>query len=451
VDACRSRRLAARAAALVAVVAVTAGLMIVPQQAARATPPTNPSNGELKGAAAKKAQLADRVGQLSAQVADLENEVAQRQAAAELAEQKYALARQKLEQAKTQVSATRQRQVQAQQDVDKAAQQFSAFVRASYMSSPITGPASGLLTADDPTALLGRSDITQYAAAHRLDIIGSLTRAKVAKTNATSAARAAEIAQAKAKDAAAQARNAAEAALNAARAEQQALSERLAATQSALMSARLQLATLTNQRARYLKWQHDQAVARAKAEAARRAAEERARRNAAANGGGNGNNWAPGPPPPAGAIGGSWTAAAGQAAVNRAMHYLGIAYSYAAGNYYGPTYGVAIDYDSRNDGSVYGFDCSGLVMYAWGPWAHWDHYAANQYWQAGSYHPDSGSLLPGDLVFWSGDGTQAGIGHVAIYIGGGNVIQAPHSGDIVRITPLWQVEPGYFGATRPLT
>jgi cell wall-associated NlpC family hydrolase len=44
-----------------------------------------------------------------------------------------------------------------------------------------------------------------------------------------------------------------------------------------------------------------------------------------------------------------------------------------------------------------------------------------------------------------------GIHHVAIYIGGGNVIQAPQSGDIVRITPLGQVSSGYFGATRPLT
>ncbi|HEY3629303.1 MAG TPA: NlpC/P60 family protein [Jatrophihabitantaceae bacterium] len=449
-DACRSRRLAARAAALVAVVAVTAGLMVAPQSVAKADPP-NPSNGALKGAAAKKAQLADRVGQLSAQVADLENEVAQRQAAAELAEQKYALARQKLEQAKAQVIATRQRQVQAQQDVDKAAQQFSAFVRASYMSSPITGPASGLLTADDPTALLGRSDITEYAAAHRLDIIGSLTRAKVAKTNATSAARAAEIAQAKAKDAAEQARNAAEAALSAARAEQQALSDRLAATQSALTSARLQLATLTNQRARYLKWQHDQAVARAKraaAEAAaRRAAEEAARRHQNSGGGWNSSP----PPPPAGAIGGSWTAAAGQAAANRAMRYLGIAYAFAAGGYYGPSYGVCVSGDAWNDCHVFGFDCSGLAMYAWGPWAHWDHYAATQYGQAGSYHPDSGALMPGDLVFWSSNGTQSGIHHVAIYIGGGNVIQAPQSGDIVRVTPLWQVDSGYFGATRPLT
>lgn len=446
------RRRTGRAAALVAVVAVTAGLMVAPQQAARATPPTNPTNGQLHGAAATKAALAAKVGQLSADVAAKQAEVAQKQAAAELAEQKYALAQQKLAEAKAQVVTTHQRQVQAQQDVDKATQEFSAFVRASYMSSPITGPAAGLLTADDPNALLARGDVMQYAAAHKLDIINGLTRAKVAQTNANSAARLAEQTQAQAERDADQAKDDAEAALSQAQAQQQSLNASLAATQSALATARLQLATLTHQRARYVKWQHDQAVARARAEAARRAAEEQARRNAAANGGSDGNNWAPGPPAPStGPVGGSWTAAAGQAAVNRAMHYLGIAYAFAAGGYYGPSYGVCVSGDAWNDCHVYGFDCSGLAMYAWGPWAHWDHYAATQYSQAGSYHPDSGSLMPGDLVFWSSDGSQSGIHHVAIYIGGGNVIQAPQSGDIVRVTPLWQVDSGYFGATRPLT
>ena len=59
--------------------------------------------------------------------------------------------------------------------------------------------------------------------------------------------------------------------------------------------------------------------------------------------------------------------------------------------------------------------------------------------------------MPGDLVFWSDDGTVSGIGHVAIYIGNGNVIQAPFSGAFIEITPLDQVESGYYGATRPLT
>ena len=78
------------------------------------------------------------------------------------------------------------------------------------------------------------------------------------------------------------------------------------------------------------------------------------------------------------------------------------------------------------------------------------HFAATQY-NSGSVHPAPTELLPGDLVFWSNNGTPAGIHHVAIYVGDGNVIQAPESGDIVRITPLGSVSAGYFGATRPLS
>jgi cell wall-associated NlpC family hydrolase len=79
------------------------------------------------------------------------------------------------------------------------------------------------------------------------------------------------------------------------------------------------------------------------------------------------------------------------------------------------------------------------------------HYAASQYGSAGKFHPSSSEFQPGDLLFWSSNGTVAGIHHVAIYIGNGNVVQAPQSGDIVRVTPWNKVDWGYFGATRPLT
>ena len=46
---------------------------------------------------------------------------------------------------------------------------------------------------------------------------------------------------------------------------------------------------------------------------------------------------------------------------------------------------------------------------------------------------------------------MSGIHHVAIYIGNGNVVQAPQSGSVVQITPVLQVNWGLFGATRPLT
>ena len=267
--------------------------------------------------------------------------------------------------------------------------------------------------------------------------------------SADAAARAAEQKQASAKAAAEQAKQDAEAALAAVKAERDQQTSALAAKQSTLNSARLQLATMNNQRAKYVVWQKEQA----RIAAARAAAEELARQQAAAAATANGGGWNPvaSPPSTSGPVGGSWTAAAGQTAVNRAKQYLGIPYAFAAGGYYGPSYGFCVNGDAWNDCHVYGFDCSGLVMYAWGPYIHTSHFAAFQYDEAGSYHPSTSALMPGDLVFWSGDGTVAGIGHVAIYIGDGNVIQAPQSGDIVRITPLFQVESGYFGATRPLT
>ncbi len=77
------------------------------------------------------------------------------------------------------------------------------------------------------------------------------------------------------------------------------------------------------------------------------------------------------------------------------------------------------------------------------------HFAATQY-SYGNLHPAPTELLPGDLVFWSNNNTVAGIHQVALYVGDGNVIQVPQSGDIVRITPLTNVASGYF-ATRPLT
>ncbi len=156
-------------------------------------------------------------------------------------------------------------------------------------------------------------------------------------------------------------------------------------------------------------------------------------------------------PTGSGPVGGSWTPAIGQAIAHRALQWLGWPYTWAGGNSAGPTYGKAVDYASRNDAHVYGLDCSGLTLYALAPWLSLGHDAATQYTQAGTVHPSVADLQPGDLVFWSIDGTAAGISHDAIYLGDGHVVQAPHSGAHIQISPLDQVESGYYGATRPLT
>jgi peptidoglycan hydrolase-like protein with peptidoglycan-binding domain len=89
-----------------------------------------------------------------------------------------------------------------------------------------------------------------------------------------------------------------------------------------------------------------------------------------------------------------------------------------------------------------GFDCSGLVMYVYAKFGiSLPHNAAMQY---GHGRPVSRSdLRKGDLVFFDG------LGHVGIYVGGGNFIHAPHTGDVVRISPLsgWYADT-WVGARR---
>ncbi|HVC69486.1 MAG TPA: NlpC/P60 family protein, partial [Acidimicrobiales bacterium] len=60
-------------------------------------------------------------------------------------------------------------------------------------------------------------------------------------------------------------------------------------------------------------------------------------------------------------------------------------------------------------------------------------------------HVPLSDIEPGDLIFWD-DGTSS-IQHVAIYIGNGNVVTAPETGERIRIQPIWNN--GLVGAGRP--
>ncbi|MCW2523364.1 MAG: hypothetical protein JWO63_1699, partial [Frankiales bacterium] len=76
------------------------------------------------------------------------------------------------------------------------------------------------------------------------------------------------------------------------------------------------------------------------------------------------------------------------------------------------------------------FDCSGLTMWAWAKaGVSMPHLAASQ--QNLGTPVDRSALRPGDLVFF---GSPAY--HVAMYLGSGMIIQAPNSGDVVKISPL---------------
>lgn len=112
----------------------------------------------------------------------------------------------------------------------------------------------------------------------------------------------------------------------------------------------------------------------------------------------------PAPAPPA-------DAGRGAQVVAIAMQYLGVPYRWGGAS------------------PSTGFDCSGFTMYVFAQiGVSLPHYAAAQYGLGQAV--SRSDLQPGDLVFFHG------LGHMGMYIGGGNFIHSPQTGDVVKISSL---------------
>lgn len=96
------------------------------------------------------------------------------------------------------------------------------------------------------------------------------------------------------------------------------------------------------------------------------------------------------------------------------------------------------------------FDCSGLTMAALAQAGIAVTHNANAQWQLTKAHLVAESqLAPGDLVFYAGsDGSLTAPGHVGIYVGNGEIIDAPYTGSNVRFDAVASIT-GYVGATDP--
>ena len=108
--------------------------------------------------------------------------------------------------------------------------------------------------------------------------------------------------------------------------------------------------------------------------------------------------------------------AGAEAAISAAQSYLGVPYVWAGESYDG-------------------VDCSGLTMLAYqAAGIELTHSSRVQYGEGEQVDLDDAQ--PGDLIFWSSDGTQEGIYHVAMYLGDDEMIEAPTFGVPVQITSV---------------
>ncbi|OFT91513.1 DIP1281 family NlpC/P60 protein [Corynebacterium sp. HMSC28B08] len=119
--------------------------------------------------------------------------------------------------------------------------------------------------------------------------------------------------------------------------------------------------------------------------------------------------------------------------IKRAEGQMGVTYAWGGGNHHGPTLGIRDGgvADSYGDFAKVGFDCSGLMMYAFAAVGiHLEHYSGYQY-TSGRQVPVS-EAKRGDMLFWGPGGSQ----HVALYLGDNKMLEAPQSGDVVKVSDV---------------
>jgi len=148
--------------------------------------------------------------------------------------------------------------------------------------------------------------------------------------------------------------------------------------------------------------------------------------------------------------------AAAESAVRTACQQIGVWYTWGGGHgdQPGPTYGHpdGVDPASDHDAERFGFDCSGLVRYAYaqavgqdilnGPASsqYYTVHAAERFTAAQGLAP----LLPGDLLAY---GTSDNLHHIALYLGGGKMVEARQSGTHIMVSDV-RLGGDYFGAVR---
>ena len=393
-------------------------------------PPPNPTDNDLQRSRDAIAQRAATVAALSTRLADLDERADElrRQLAGQQEHANQALvdlqgARSAAAAASAAAATARIETGAAGGAIDHAHDELDRFLAAQYQNGLDAGPLGLLTAANGPQDLLDRAAIANAIAAQQQQALAALERARVDKANADSRARATEAEAEAEAGRAQQAKSAADTAVATVASQAQAQAAQLAQVQAQRVEVNRQLDAaeandvgLRDQRARFLTWQAQQ---RAAEEARQRAAQRAAAARLAPRASGGPRS------PTRGSVG---------SVIDRAMSQLGVQYAWGGGTSAGPSRGVRDGgvADSFGDYRRVGFDCSGLMIYAFaGAGISLPHYSGYQY-GAGRQVP-VGQRKAGDMLFYS-DGSS--IVHVALYLGNGQMIEAPYSGSEVRITSV---------------
>ncbi|WP_406632869.1 NlpC/P60 family protein [Amycolatopsis sp. WGS_07] len=408
--------------------ATSTGLAVPP-------PPPNPSDSSIDSAKGDANAKAGEVGRLTNQLAQAEQKLSALQDDVELKQEQamkalvdLQTAQDEATQAQNDAKSARQEADAAAGAIEKAREDAKKFAAASFEQGSTIGSVSAYLTSDSPKDLLARAQLLNAIGGSRLNAMDRLQQAQTEKANKDSAARKAlELAQQK-QDAATRAKGTADAAQSAAVSAQQAqaaqntqLEANKNSVEQQLYAAQAKVNGLQGQRQRYQDWLAQK----------QREDEERARQaalRAAANSHDDDNGGGGGGRRPSPAAGSSI-----EAVIARALSKVGMPYAWGGGNGSGPTRGIRDGgvADRYGDYRKIGFDCSGLMIYAFAGVQGLPHFSGYQY-TSGRRVPLS-QMRRGDMLFWGGSG---GIHHVALYLGNGQMVEAPQSGSYVRVTSV---------------
>ncbi|MCW2578474.1 MAG: Cell wall-associated hydrolase, NlpC family [Blastococcus sp.] len=378
-----------------------------------------PNDTQIAQAQTKADAVAARIGALSQEMAVAEDRVDAARGAAVIALDGYQAMQAAYQAAEAEAAAAAAAAAQATAELGVARTEVVAFARRSYMDGSTYPGAAALITASGPAELIERAALLEAAGSHRADVLVRVAVVQEQATQADAAARTAVDTAAGLQETAATALEVAKSAEISARQQAAALTAQQAALQTDLAAAQTQLRSLVGARA----------AAERTAQVVRPAVTAPPK--------------APVAPAP---VGNSVSAGAGDAsaasrAIAAAMVYRGTPYAWGGGGTRGPGPG------QDPDVGVIGFDCSGLTQYAYArAGISIQRNSRAQY--AGLPKVSSDDLRPGDLVFWANDPSDPDtIRHVAIYLGGNEILEAPQSGDVVKVSDMrWK---GYIGAARP--